>query len=53
MMAHAFNPQLRRLRQADLNEFDVSLVYRVSSTTKTLSQKSKNNQNHLFSLFAV
>ena len=40
MVAHAFNPALRRLRQADLYEFKVSLGYRVSSRTAKETQRN-------------
>jgi hypothetical protein len=32
MVAHAFDPRTGRQRQADLCEFEASLVYRVSSS---------------------
>ena len=40
-MAHAFNPSYWRQRQADLCEFEASLVYRVSSrTARAVSQRN-------------
>lgn len=37
---HTFNPSTRRLRQADLCEFKTGLVYRVSSHTARVTQRS-------------
>ena len=39
-MAHTFNPSTWRQRQADLCEFEVSLVYRVSSRTVRDTQRN-------------
>ena len=50
-MAHTFNPALRRQTQADLSEFETSLVYQVSfRTARTVTQrnpvwKNKNKTN--------
>ena len=46
-MAHAFNPTLRRQKQADLYEFEANLVHKVSSRTAEAIQGnpvSKKNQ---------
>jgi hypothetical protein len=51
VVAHSFNPStaLRRSRQADLCEFEASLVYRESSKIVKATQKTpcleKNNNN--------
>jgi hypothetical protein len=50
MVASAFNPSTGRQRQADLCEFEASLVYIVSSRTARAIQrnkKTKPNQNIL------
>ena len=47
VVAHAFNPSNWRQRQADLCEFETSLVYRVSSKTGSKATQSpclKNQQ---------
>ena len=38
LMAHTFNPGPQEHRQVDLTEFEVSLVYRVSSKTGLCQQ---------------
>lgn len=41
VVAHTFNPALRRQRQADLCELKVSLVYRANSrTTRAITQRN-------------
>jgi hypothetical protein len=40
VVAHAFNPALGRQRQADLCEFEASLIYRVSSRTPRTNREN-------------
>ena len=40
VVVHAFNPTLRRQRQAELCEFEASLVYRASSRTARTTQRN-------------
>ena len=40
VVAHAFNPVLRRQRQIDLCEFEASLIYKASSRTAMAIQKN-------------
>ena len=53
MVGHAFNPSIGRQRQADLCEFEASLVYRASSRTaratqrNPVSKKQTNKQKYL------
>lgn len=45
MAGHAFKPTLQRQRQADLHEFEPSLVYRSSSRAqRTLVSKNQNEK---------
>jgi hypothetical protein len=49
-VAHAFNPSIWEAEAGGISEFEVSLVYKVSSRTaraiqKTLTQKNKTKQN--------
>lgn len=41
VVAHTFVPVLRRQRPADLCEFEVSLIYRVSSSTFPKANKNR------------
>ena len=41
-MAHTFNP--RRQRQADLNQFKISLVYKVNSRTARATQRNPDSK---------
>jgi hypothetical protein len=45
MVAHTFNPSTGRQRQADLFEFEVSMVYIASLHKVTLSPKQKTNNS--------
>jgi hypothetical protein len=46
VVAHAFNPStVRRQSQADLCEFEASLVYRASSSTARAAQRSPVSKN--------
>ena len=45
VVAHAFNPALRRQRQEDLCEFEASLYYRASSRTARATQKNPFSKN--------
>ena len=38
VVVHIFNPALRKQRQADLSEFEASLVYKVSSWSTKLQR---------------
>ena len=40
MLAHAFNPCTQRQRQAELLEFEASLVFRVNSRTARATQRN-------------
>jgi hypothetical protein len=47
MVAHTFNPALRRQSQANVCEFDASLIYKGSSRTARATEReliSKNKQ---------